>query len=723
MKYILFLQLLILPLLVSAQISNKVILTIGDKSQKSFSDEFIESSNAEVLQYYENLNMYLVSCDDPYVLLSKAKNSGLFSIAERDEEYAVDIDYIPNDVSFGQQWHLRQGSDKDIDADEAWDLLTPSQPVTVAMFDGGLQVNHPDLIGNVDSPFNAVTNLPSNGEFVNDLDRHGTACSGVIAAVTNNSIGVSSVGDNYLKVMPVSIMSNTNGSSFTTSTSIQLNAINAAMANPNCVAIAMSYSSSTYSQTLDAAFQIASTQGRGGRGMFLCASSGNGYSSTATNYPANYSSVYGIGATTSTDLRANYSNYGNIVDISCPGSSILTTDRLGSLGYNSSDYATLSGTSFSCPLAAACGALVIFRNPQLTSVEVMSALSQTAEKVGGYVYDYNSNYPYSTRSVQIGYGRINLKSALILAGSGTPPPPPTPKHNITVQNCAIDNSAPELNQTITVSATHLTSSPNLPIVQSVLRFTLSNDMILSAEDVVLKLDTAFLGGGVASVTSSVTYTPDSPGLKYILIHADALNSIDEYVESDNSCLVQYSIAAPVFPADLQVIILSSPWTGCSNTPQPQLRYRFKNVGTTSISSWTWRIYWENSVPNSAWHSLNSINYIPNGLAPNQSSSDFVQGFNYTQFPEGVSVNRCVEILSTLPSPDQQSFNNKACLSFTRLCLLNASNAIVVDEVPTYEIYTISGQLLDEQSVDELPTGMYIIRATYSDRTEVKKISK
>ena len=49
---------------------------------------------------------------------------------------------------------LKQSNDKDIDADEAWDLLPSTNPfVSVAMFDGGLDLTHPDLIGNTDSPF------------------------------------------------------------------------------------------------------------------------------------------------------------------------------------------------------------------------------------------------------------------------------------------------------------------------------------------------------------------------------------------------------------------------------------------------------------------------------------------------------------------------------------------------------------------------------------------
>ena len=155
--------------------------------------------------------------------------------------------------------------------------------------------------------FNAV-NLTNSVPYVNSEDKHGTTCSGTIAALTNNGIGISSVGNNKVKVMPVNIMSQVfAGGSFNTTNVIQVAGINAAMANPNCVAIAMSYGGSGFSSALEAAFLSARTTARGGKGMCVFASSGNNYSGTAAQYPANYSNVWGVGATTSSDVRASFS--------------------------------------------------------------------------------------------------------------------------------------------------------------------------------------------------------------------------------------------------------------------------------------------------------------------------------------------------------------------------------------------------------------------------------
>jgi subtilisin family serine protease len=365
---------------------DRQVMVVPQKGMESQTQAFIQRSNAQIVANFEQLGWYVVLLPENLTqdsFVRSSKELPFIKEVYKDQKVEMKMDYIPNDVEFASCWHLKQSTDKDIDADEAWDLVPANNPtVSVAMFDGGLDLTIPDLVGNTTNPFNAV-NSTTNIPYVNAEDKHGTACSGTIAAVTNNGIGVSSVGNNKVKVMPVNIMSQVfAGGSFSTSDVIQINAVNASMANPTCVAIAMSYGGSSYSSALDAAFNAARTTARGGKGMIVVASSGNGYSGTANQYPANYSGVWGIGATSSTDVRASFSNYGQICDISAPGVSIRTTDRLGADGYDPGDYRSVSGTSFSCPITAAAAAFIFYKNWELTDDQVLQILSQTAEKVG-----------------------------------------------------------------------------------------------------------------------------------------------------------------------------------------------------------------------------------------------------------------------------------------------------------------------------------------------------
>lgn len=703
-----------------------------DRNEAAKAATYCSVNKIEIKKVYSNLPILEVEFKGSLKeLKAKFALQDVFINIEENKTHTATLDFIPNDPSFSGQWFLRQSTDKDIDADEMWDILPNNSHVTVAMLDGGIEAAHPDLASNIETPFNAVTNQFSNGEFVNISDRHGTACSGVIASVNNNNIGISGVGNNKVKVMPINIMSNTNGSSFSTTVQIQVNALNAAAANPNCVAVAMSYSSNTFSSTLELAFEDLANNGRNGKGIFLCASTGNGYSGTATNYPANYKDVYGIGATTSNDVKSGFSNFGNIVDISAPGSAILTTDRLGTAGYNSGDYATVSGTSFSCPLTAACGALLIYKNQSLTEAEVMSVLAQTAEKVGNYTYDYNPAYPYSTRSIQLGYGRINIKNAIaFIEDDGNPPPPPTPVHNIIVGGCGISDQSPELNEMIALTAIQTTSFPSLEAVQSIIQFRISNDATWSDDDLIVKSDTVTLGGGITSVASSAVYTPTTYGTKYFLAKGDVNNAIAEPVETDNTCGVSYNVIIIPQSVDLAVEILSNPWSGCSNTPQPQFRYRFRNVGTENINSFTWKLYWLNDIPSAQINTFNSGTFGITNLIPGAVTPTFVQGFNYTTMPEGFTITRMVEVTITNPA-DLNTINNTGFNTYTRMCNGTSSDNLEINEsgeikVLVYNYHNLKQSFnfkTKKEAEEKLPPGFYILHIYYDDHLDIIKIVK
>lgn len=85
--------------------------------------------------------------------------------------------------------------------------------------------------------------------------------------------------------------------------------------------------------------------------------------------PARVATAITVGATTSTDAKASYSNYGSILDIFAPGSSILA-------GYNTSDTATatLSGTSMATPHVAGAAAVYLSGHTSSTSAQVATAL-------------------------------------------------------------------------------------------------------------------------------------------------------------------------------------------------------------------------------------------------------------------------------------------------------------------------------------------------------------
>lgn len=731
----------------SKNVDRRVIIAPKEQSEQKVK-EFISSQNLKLVLEYDQLNWYLVELPQGVSqneFIRKAKSLKFNGSVYKDEVMEYKRDYIPNDTQFGNQWHLRQITDRDIDADSAWDEIpTNNIPTIVAVFDGGVDITHEDLTGNLVQPFNAVTNLPSNGELVDPVnDRHGTACSGTIAAVTNNNRGVSSVGNNKVLVKSINIMTSiTSGGSFGTSTSIQINAINAAIAD-GCVAISMSYGGASYSAALEAAFTQAKTQARNNKGLFICASTGNNSSGTITQYPASYTSVYGIGATTSTDLRAGFSNFGNIVDISAPGAAILTTDLTGSTGYNGGNYASVSGTSFSCPITAAAGALILYKNPSLTESQVMSILAQTAQKVGGYTYSFNPNYPASTRSNELGYGRINLNNALKLTPLVGNPilTPPSDFHNISLTNASLSSSSPNLGSVVTITVTQRTDTPNLNQVQSKLRYVLSSDNVWSADDLIIGSDTSTLGGGITSEIETIDFTIPSnlpSGTRFILIRANFDNAVSEYISFDNNVSLAVALVNPgATGLDLTALWNTTQVTTCNSSLGGQVSSRFRNTGQIPINTFSFRWRWQDcATTNGCLVSSLSESIVTTILGspvqPNALTTSFTFGFSITSIPVNSSRVLLCEILTVngLPSDDFTG-NNIVAVTINRISCTASVNGVnenedtytVKVETPKIQIYTITGMPLDEKDINALPHGMYVVHYIYSDRIVTEKIGK
>jgi thermitase len=118
--------------------------------------------------------------------------------------------------------------------------------------------------------------------------------------------------------------------------------------------------------------------------------------------------VLSVSATDESDSIAYFSSTGPYVDLSAPGTNILTT-AIGGL------YLSDSGTSLASPIVAGVAALMFSANPALTPTVVTELLESTALDAGGAGYDPG-----------FGYGRVNAYAAVTAAASYVPPPDATP---------------------------------------------------------------------------------------------------------------------------------------------------------------------------------------------------------------------------------------------------------------------------------------------------------
>lgn len=357
-------------------------------------------------------DLSLVPGQDPLDLVKRFEATGLVRWAEPNTigEWVA----TPSDTRFAEQWHLRNTGqsggtvDADIDADEGWDEQTGDPAVVVAIVDSGTDIDHVDLTANL---WKNAGETPGNGRdddgngYVDDYDGwnfeagtgnprstngHGTNVAGIVAARTDNGTGVAGIAGGFgasggARMMPLKVgTSGPNGA-------VLDDAILYA-ANNGARVITMSLTVGQ-SQAIDDALAYA----YGTKGVFIDCASGNS-SSSSVGYPSSNPNVMAVGATDRFDNRASWSNYGSALEIVAPGVDVLTT------GLNNT-YQTNSGTSFSAPCVAGAAALLFSKNGSLTNAQVRQYLKDGADDLGAAGFD-----------VFTGYGRLNVRGALALAG-------------------------------------------------------------------------------------------------------------------------------------------------------------------------------------------------------------------------------------------------------------------------------------------------------------------
>jgi len=297
-------------------------------------------------------------------------------------DYIYHYDFTPNDPLFKNEWWLKK-----IDAEKAWELTKGNNTILVGIIDSGITTNHPDLAQKV-SEWQNFFNDSSE-----DVVGHGSNLAGIIGALTNNNLGIASLGYNT-KIVSIKV-----GEKKGVRISSAAEGIRWA-ADHNIKIINLSWGASKGSETLKEAIDYAWN-----KGVFIVASAGNDKSSKAP-YPAGYSNVFSVAATNTNDTKASFSNYGSWVDIAAPGVNVLTTTKSGS-------YESVSGTSFSAPIVAAMAALLKAKYPNMTNAQLAERICATADKI--------ENTGHFWRC-----GRVNAYQALAGTGSASPQPITSP---------------------------------------------------------------------------------------------------------------------------------------------------------------------------------------------------------------------------------------------------------------------------------------------------------
>jgi serine protease len=350
-----------------------------------------------------------ITNEDPIDLAKKVAR--LPGIMWAEPKYIRSLTYTPNDSIYNSSANA-QASLKQVHANQAWDITKGDKSIIIGIIDTGVDWLHPDLAANIykangalipGSDLGGLSGTPDNDpseDVIPGGQYHGTHVAGIAGAVTDNHIGVASIGFNC-SILPVKVSRSDQRKNGVPYVWYGFEGIQWA-ADHGAKVINCSwggYSFSAYEQSI---IDYANAQG-----AVVVAAQGND-GSTEPFYPADYKGVLSVGWL-DTGVGVNtidYSaNYGKNVKVFAPGTNIISTWQEHTL-QTTSLYQSISGSSMSTPLVSGLAGLVWTRFPHYTPLQIEERIRVTSDNIDE-LNGNGTNYMYL-----LGSGKINALRAV-----------------------------------------------------------------------------------------------------------------------------------------------------------------------------------------------------------------------------------------------------------------------------------------------------------------------
>jgi len=299
----------------------------------------------------------------------------------------------------------------------------PSQPFKVCVGDTGIDLAHEDL----PKEPNVIGKNGYDEDWFVDLDGHGTHVAGTVAAIGNNNIGVTSVIPNNKggKFQLVITKAMTN-EGYGTVSGILAAVTECVNMGAKVVSLSLGCERTCFGLISDGYFK----QKFEDEGILIIAASGN-YGNDEMTYPASYGSVISVASVDEALTRSSFSQYNDQVELSAPGSNILSTWR-------GNQYTSQFGTSMATPHVSAVAGLVWSYFPSCQAYQIRNVLDKTAKDLSAQGCDIY--YGYGLVQAIDAYNLLsagncggNLGSSSGVGGCGqitfsptSPPPTPSP---------------------------------------------------------------------------------------------------------------------------------------------------------------------------------------------------------------------------------------------------------------------------------------------------------
>lgn len=355
----------------AAETEDRYIVKFKDKTEARAQLSSVEDSNWQQLGRKDR-GIYIVDAETAALLTDDA------DVAYIEKDSIATVAASPNDTAYvaGNQWALSL-----LNAETAWDITTGSKNVTVAVIDSGFYYSHEDnSSGNIRPGLNYIF----DGEPVEDTtptSSHGSMVAGIIAATTNNNLGMAgAVWDGDVVMMHT--VYNARGESYVSDIA---QAVYDAIGEYGADVINISSTTTVDDKTLRDAIAYAYNSG-----VIVVAAAGNyedssPYARTDKLYPAAYEEVVSVGSVNKQQKLSAFSQANGQVDVVAPGESIYSLSSNGR-------YAAGIGTSYAAPYVAALAALALAVDPDLTPYEFEETMQTTSTDLGNAGCDLGYNW-------------------------------------------------------------------------------------------------------------------------------------------------------------------------------------------------------------------------------------------------------------------------------------------------------------------------------------------